>query len=95
MGCLGCIVALLALSVPRVVFAVLWIFTSYISDAYETFIWPFLAIVFMPYTGLAYAFSINTYGEIVSWGLAFLIIGVLLDAGAHGHRLAGKKGSEG
>lgn len=79
-----CLLGLLALSLPRVVFLVLWIFTPYISRAYGSFIWPFLAILFLPYTGLAYAFSINTYGSVQSWGLVLLIIGVLLDLSAYG-----------
>jgi hypothetical protein len=81
--CLGCVVAFFSVTVPRIVFAVLWIFTDYISDAYDTFVWPFLAILFLPYTGLAYAYSINTYGAVESWGLVLLILGVILDFGSH------------
>ena len=79
-----CLLGLLALALPRVVFFVLWVFTPYIYRAYNSFLLPLLAFIFLPYTGLAYAFSINTYGRVTGWGLVLIIIGVLLDLGSYG-----------
>jgi len=74
-----CCLGALAGFVPRVFFGCLWLFTDYISSAWVTWWWPLLALIFMPYTGLAYAFSINTYGSVRSWGLVLLIVGVIFD----------------
>ena len=84
MACLGCLIALAALGAPRIVFFILWVFTDYISDAYSTFIWPLLAIIFMPLTGLAYAFSINTYGAVASWGIVLLVLAIIFDISQFG-----------
>ena len=92
--CLGCLVGSAAAVAPRILFLVLWVFYDYIDRAYDTFVWPFLAILFMPYTGLAYAFSINTYGEVRSWGLALLILGVLMDIGSHSTAAASRRRRE-
>jgi hypothetical protein len=59
-------------------------FTSYTAAAFETRIWPLLGFIFMPFTTCAYAIAINAVGEISGWGLALVIIGVVLDLGGHG-----------
>lgn len=92
MGCVGCFLALLALGAPRVVFFILWVFTDYISDAYSTFIWPLLAIIFMPLTGLAYAFSINTYGSVASWGIVLLVLAIVFDLSQFGAERTTRQG---
>jgi hypothetical protein len=79
-----CCLGALALFAPRIVFGCVWLFSDYITMAYTTWIWPLLALVFMPLTGLAYAFSINTYGSIRSWGLVLLIVAVVFDVGSWG-----------
>jgi hypothetical protein len=92
--CLGCLVAFAGAAAPRVLFFVLWVFYDYVDRAYDTFVWPFLAILFMPYTGLAYAFSINTYGEVRSWGLVLLVLGVIMDISAHAAGAASRRTRE-
>jgi len=47
-------------------------------------LWPVLGFLFMPYTTCAYAFAVNSLGGLQGWGLAALIVGVLLDLGSHG-----------
>jgi hypothetical protein len=76
---------------PRIVFGCVWLFTNYITDAYTTWIWPLLALLFMPLTGLAYAFSINQYGSVRSWGLVLLIVGVIFDVASWGSGARSKR----
>jgi hypothetical protein len=80
----GCLLALLGLFTPRLVMVLLWLFTNYLSRAFDTFLWPLLGFVFLPTTTLAYAVAVNSLDGIEGWGLALLILGVVLDFGLLG-----------
>ena len=80
-----CLIGCLALSAPRVVLLVLWLFTDYVGWAYETKFWPFLGWIFLPTTTLAYAFAMH-YGE-RAWtpiGIAAMVTALLIDLGLLG-----------
>ena len=81
---MGCLIALLGLITPRVVMVFLWLFTDYLSRAFHSFLWPTLGFVFLPTTTLAYAVAKNSMNGLQGWGLAVLILGVLLDFGILG-----------
>ncbi len=78
-----CCLSVVALFVPRVALVLMWL-TRYTSWAFETHLWPILGFFFMPYTTCAYAIAMNEVGAIHGWGLAMIVIGVMLDAGSHG-----------
>jgi hypothetical protein len=86
----GCLLALLGLITPRVVMAFLWVFTNYLSRAFDTFVWPFLGFIFLPTTTLAYAVAQNSLDGIRGWGLLLLILGVLIDFGILGGGARGR-----
>lgn len=80
-----CLIGCLALSAPRLILLVLWLFTDYVGWAYETKIWPFLGWIFLPTTTLAYAFAMH-YGE-REWtpiGIAAMVTALLVDLGLLG-----------
>lgn len=79
-----CLLVLLALFVPRLVIALLAIFTTYLSTAYHTFIWPLLGFIFLPYTTLAYAWAMNSNGSVSGFYLVVVVIAVLVDLGSTG-----------
>jgi hypothetical protein len=79
-----CLIALLAFFFPRLIILILAIFTTYMSSAYQTVIWPVLGFFFLPYTTLAYAWAINTAGSVQGVYLFVVIIAVLLDLGTIG-----------
>jgi hypothetical protein len=79
-----CLVVLLAFFFPRVVIAVLALFTHYMSSAYHTLLWPLLGFFFLPYTTLAYAWAINSHGSVDGLHLVVVIIAVLVDLGVVG-----------
>jgi hypothetical protein len=81
---MGCLLAIIGLITPRLVLAVLWVFTNYLSRAFETFVWPLLGFFFLPTTTLAYAVANNSLDGFEGRGLAVLILGVLLDFGLLG-----------
>jgi len=78
--CIGC----LALFTPRLAIALVFLFSNYLEQAYETWIWPLLGFVFLPLTTLAYAWAINTRGTVSGAHLAVVVLAVLLDLGLIG-----------
>lgn len=80
--CIGMIIGLL---LPRVVLIFYWLLTDYISRAFETWIWPLLGFLFMPYTTLFYLWAM-TYGDrgVEGLWLVLVIIGVVLDLSSYG-----------
>jgi hypothetical protein len=79
-----CLIGCLALSVPRLVLLVLWLFTDYIGRAFERNVWFLLGFVFLPCTTLAYAWARNSNGTVEGGYLAVVIVGVLFDLGIIG-----------
>ncbi|MBI1372689.1 MAG: hypothetical protein GC159_07990 [Phycisphaera sp.] len=79
-----CLLAILALFLPRLVIALLALFTTYLQNAYQTFLWPLLGFFFMPFTTLAYAWAINAHGSVTGAYLIVVVIAVLLDIGSLG-----------
>jgi hypothetical protein len=79
-----CLFALAGLLFPRLVLAILFLFTGYLGTAYATVVWPVLGFLFMPFTTLAYAIAINDLGGMGGGGVVAVIVGVLLDLGSAG-----------
>lgn len=87
-----CIVLLMLLMGPRVVIFLTWLFSGYFNRAYETNFWPFMGFLFMPYTMLCYAISMNTLGGMNGLGLAVFVLGILLDFGVIGGGASRRRG---
>ena len=81
---MGCLAGLLVLAAPRFVMVVLWIFTSYLSRAYEGWLLPLIGFFVLPTTTLAYAIAQNETNGLRGWGLVLVVLGVLLDLGVWG-----------
>jgi hypothetical protein len=83
-----CLILLLLLGLPRLTLACLFLFggADYLSRAFAGHynVVPFLGFLFLPYTTLAYAWSKNTYGAVTGFGLAAVVIAILLDLGLLG-----------
>lgn len=84
---------LLAFFTPRIVLFILWLFTSYLSRAYETWLWPTLGFFFLPATTLAYAIAQNEFGGLNGLGLIVLIIGLAVDIGLLGGGARQRRGA--
>jgi hypothetical protein len=81
MGCFG---AAIVLVVPRFVMVVLWIFTDYLSRAYDGWILPLIGFFALPTTTLAYAVAQHETRGLRSWGLILFVVAILIDAGIWG-----------
>lgn len=77
-----CLLAILALLTPRLVIVLLALFSTYLSSAYETLIWPLLGFFFMPFLTLGYAAAMNEGNGVQGLWLAVVIIAALMDLGS-------------
>ncbi len=79
-----CLIALLAIPLPRLAIILVVIFSDYIGTAYSTFLWPLLGFIFMPVTTLAYAWAIHSSGSVAGVQLVIVVLAVLIDLGIIG-----------
>lgn len=77
-----CLLGCFALSAPRLVLLVLWLFSDYINRAYDKNVWPLLGFFFLPATTLAVAAARNEHGSVEGWWIAIVVLAVLFDLGA-------------
>jgi hypothetical protein len=80
-----CLIGCLALCMPRLVLFLVWLFSNYLNEAYQTILWPVLGFLFMPLTTLAYAWARHQGdGSVSGIGLVVVVIAVLIDLGLLG-----------
>ena len=75
-----CLVALLALAMPRLTVALLWFFTSWFRGMFDTLFWPILGFLFLPTTLLWYTAVQHWFnGQWTLWPAVGLVFAVLFD----------------
>lgn len=79
-----CLLVLLAFFTPRIVLFILWLFSSYLSRAFETAVWPILGFFFLPATTIGYAIAQNEFGGLNGLGIVAVLIGLAVDVGLLG-----------
>ena len=80
-----CALALVALLFPRVLIAVLWIFTNWFNGVFSSLLWPVLGFVFLPVTMLWYSVVINQFGG--AWNITniiVMVVAIVIDMGSWG-----------
>jgi hypothetical protein len=70
---MGCLVALFALISPRVALFFVWIFSDWLSRAFDSWFLPFLGFFLLPWTTLAYA-AMWVYGSNGVHGFEWFIV---------------------
>jgi len=80
-----CVIGCLALFMPRLALVLVWLFSNYVGEAYQTFLLPLLGFFFLPLTTLAYAWAWH-YGDgsVNGLGLVVVLLAVLIDLGLLG-----------
>lgn len=73
-----CLIALLAVTAPRLAFLFMWIFTPLVERAFNTFVGPLLGLAFLPFTSIMYVALYRPGVGVVGWewlwiGLAFIV----------------------
>ena len=87
-----CVVVILILAFPRLVLALLFLFTHYLQHAYDGLLVPLLGFFFLPITTIVYAWLLNSGRGIHGANLLILLIAVVIDLGGlragerHRHR---------
>jgi hypothetical protein len=81
---MGCLAFIFILGTPRFVMVLLWIFSDYLSRAYDGIILPLLGFFFLPTTTLTYAVAENEFDGLQGWGLVLVVVGALFDLGIWG-----------
>jgi hypothetical protein len=83
-----CLLGCLALSFPRFVLFLVWLFGgSYLERAYDGILLPLLGFFFLPLTTLAFAYSqhsLSVGGHLSPIGWLITIIALLIDIGLLG-----------
>lgn len=88
---MACLFAILASAFPRLALLFVWLFTSLVYRAFDTFIIPLLGIIFLPFTTLMYVLAYIPGIGLTGWGWFFVILGVFLDMGAYGGSAAANR----
>jgi hypothetical protein len=80
-----CLFVALGLLTPRFIMILLWLLpTHYLSEAYDTWVWPLLGFFVLPTTTIAYAIAAHQFGGFHGWGIAITILGIAIDLGLLG-----------
>jgi hypothetical protein len=82
MGC--CLVAGVAAASPRLILFGMWLFTDYLNGVFTSWVWPFLGLLFLPTTTIAYAIAANEFGGFQGWGAVIVAAGVIVDVMIYG-----------
>ena len=79
-----CLLVLLAFFTPRIVLVLLFLFSGYLSTAFDTWLWPTLGFFFLPATTIGYAIAQNEFGGLNGLGIVAVVIGLAVDVGLLG-----------
>jgi len=79
-----CLLTIAGFFFPRVVLVALILMTNWFSQGFQTWYWPLLGFLFMPYTTLGYLIAmIYNAGQLSGGYIVLMIVTVFLDLGMH------------
>jgi hypothetical protein len=79
---MGCLFAMFAGLFPRLALFILWIERpARIDAAFDTFLWPLLGIIFLPFATLMYVLLYTPGRGLIGWDWFWVGIAALLDIG--------------
>ena len=75
-----CFMVLLAIATPRLVVALLWLFSHWFEGVFPSVLWPILGFVFLPTTLLWYTAVQHWFaGQWTLWPIVGLVFALLID----------------
>ena len=75
-----CFMVLLAFATPRLVVALLWLFSHWFEGQFPSPLWPILGFVFLPTTLLWYTAVQHWFaGQWTLWPIVGLVFAILID----------------
>ena len=91
-----CLIALLAVTVPRIAFLFLWIFTPLVDRAFNTFVGPLLGMAFLPFTSIMYVALWTPGVGVVGWEWFWIGLAVFVDMASYaGNAFSNRRQIEG
>ena len=82
---MGCLLALFAGFFPRLALLIIWIARpALVAAAFNTFIWPLLGIIVLPFATLIYVILYTPGVGLIGWDWFWVILAALLDIGHWG-----------
>jgi hypothetical protein len=77
---MGCLFALFAGLFPRLALFIIWIARpALVAAAFNSFIWPFLGIIFLPFATLIYVILYIPGVGLTGWGWFWVVLAALFD----------------
>jgi hypothetical protein len=76
---------------PRFALLLVWIFGNRVELAFDSWLWPLLGLLFLPWTTLGYVLAWQPGGVSGFWDVVLIGFGVLLDLLTYSARAAGKR----
>jgi hypothetical protein len=73
---------------PRVALFIWWIFGNKVDAAFDTWIWPLLGLVFLPWTTLAYVLAWGPINAVSGAGWLVVALGFAADIATYSARAA-------
>ena len=87
-----CLLTLVALSAPRLVIALLWLFSSWFTGIFSTGLMILLGFIFLPTTFLWYTAVQHWWGGVWSlWPIVGIVIALMIDLSPASHRRARRR----
>ena len=87
---MGCLASGAAAFLPRLILAIWWLLGSKVDDAFGSWVWPLLGLIFLPWTTLAIVIAWQPGGLTGNGDALLVILGVALDVLTYMHRFAAK-----
>jgi hypothetical protein len=75
---------------PRIAVIAIWIFGDRVDFAFDSWIWPLLGVIFLPWTTLAYLITWDPAGVDV-WEWLLILLGFVADVASYSARSAAKR----
>jgi len=86
-----CLVLVAGIIGPRVALAVWWIFGDKVDVAFDSWVWPLLGLLFLPWTTLAYVIVWSPIGGVEGGEWIIVALGFLADVLTYTSRAAAKR----
>jgi hypothetical protein len=81
----GCLLALMSAFAPRLVFLIVWIARpAYVDAVFDTFIFPLLGVIFLPFTTLIWVLLDAPPVGVAGADWLWIVLAVLLDLTHYG-----------
>ena len=81
---MGCLLALFALISPRLALVLVWLFSDWLSSAFDSWLLPLLGFFLLPWTTLAYAWTwVLGTNEVAGFEVFVVILAFVVDLGSY------------